>query len=98
MTYLCKKKENLDNIFEYHETKQKNQPITFSPILEAIAKGVEARLIRLVIANIVTLETMRIARKLHIPEEEIQEWRSSRFYRPESDRKIPFLKDVDGGK
>ena len=52
-------------------------------ILDAIAKGVEARLVRSSIAKIVTLETINIAQKFHIPEKEIQEWYSSRCRRAE---------------
>jgi hypothetical protein len=56
----------------------------YSQTLEAIAKGVETRLLRTIIVNIVTLETIRIARKMHIPEGEIQEWRSLRCYKSKS--------------
>ena len=66
------------------ETTQESRHTAHSQILEAIAKGVETRLLRTVIVNIVTIESMCIARKLHIPEKEIQEWRSSRFFRSES--------------
>lgn len=68
---------------ERNETTQEVQRIPFSQILSAIATGVEARLTRTVVANMVTVETICVARKLHIPEDEIQEWRSSRCYRSE---------------
>jgi hypothetical protein len=76
------------------ETTQKVQRMPFSRILEAIAKGVEARLVRIVVAEIVTLETIHIARKLDIPEEEIQEWRSSRCHKVELSEASPFLQSV----
>lgn len=66
---------------ERSETTQEVQSMLFTQILEAIAKGVEARLARTLILKMVTIETICIARKLHIPEEEIQEWRSSRCSR-----------------
>src|SRR4030042_680092 len=69
---------------EHSETNQEVQSMPFTRILEAIARGVEARLARTEVVKMVTIETMCIARKLHIPEEEIQEWRSSRCYRSES--------------
>lgn len=61
--------------------------MTYSQTLEAIAKGVETRLHRTLIVNIVTLETIRIARKLHISEDEIQEWRSSRCFQSMANKK-----------
>ncbi len=57
--------------------------ILFSRILDAIAKGVETRLVRTTVAKMVILETLHVARKLDIPEEEIQEWRSSRHLKAE---------------
>ncbi len=72
----------------------------FTQILEAIARGVEARLARTVVLKMVTIETMCIARKLHIPEEEIQEWRSSRWYRLKSAEQTgcPLLQSMGEGK
>jgi hypothetical protein len=66
---------------ERSETTQEVQSMLFTQLLEAIAKGVETRLARTLILKMVTIETICIARKLHIPEEEIQEWRSSRCSR-----------------
>jgi hypothetical protein len=81
---------------EYSETTQEVQSMPFSQILEAIAKGVEARLVRTVIVKVATVETMFIARKLHIPEEEIQKWRSLKYYRSESadQTDCPFLQSM----
>ena len=81
---------------EGSETNQEIQCMPFTQILEAIARGVEARLARTVVVKMVTLETICVARKLHIPEEEIQEWRSSRCYRSESDEQTncPFLQSM----
>lgn len=67
----------------------------YSNTLEAIAKGIETRLVNTVIVNIVTLETIKIARKLHIPEEEIQEWRSTRCCQPKGDKIPAFLKSLN---
>lgn len=83
---------------ERNRTNQENTGVSFNQILEAIAKGVEARLKRILVLNIVTLETIRIARKLHIPEEEIQEWRTSRFYRSESIEPPFFLRNTEEEK
>jgi len=46
--------------------------------LDAIAKGVEARLQRTLFRNLVIDQTACIARKMRIPEEEINQWRSFR--------------------
>jgi hypothetical protein len=83
---------------EGREATQKLQYIPYSQILEAIAKGVEARLLRTVIVNVVTIESMCIARKLNIPEEEIQEWRSSRFSRSQTIEDCSFLLSKGEGK
>jgi len=69
--------------------------MTYSQTLEAIAKGVETRLLRTIIINIVTLETIRIARKMHIPEREIQEWRSLRCYQSKAGKKTSTLQNLD---
>jgi hypothetical protein len=90
-----RKETNLTNMIERNETNQEVQPISFAQILEAIAKGVETRLKRTVVVNVVTLETIYIARKLHIPEEEIQEWRSSRCFRSESAKDYPFPQSME---
>lgn len=82
-------------MIEHNEINQEIQPISFVQILEAIARGVETRLKRTIVVNIVTLETISIARKLHIPEEEIQEWRSSRCFRTESVKDYPFSQNME---
>jgi hypothetical protein len=74
----------MTSTMERSKTTQEVQGMPFAQLFEAIARGVEARLARTEVLKIVTIETMCIARKLHIPEEEIQEWRSSRCYRSES--------------
>lgn len=72
------------NTFELNKINQKNSLTPFSGVLEAIASGVETRLRRTIVRNIVTLETIYIARKMHIPEEDIQEWRTSRYHKSNS--------------
>ena len=89
-----RKEVKLTDMTERNETNQEVQPISFTQILEAIARGVENRLKRTVVANVVTLETIYIARKLHIPEEEIQEWRSSRCYRVKSYEDSSFIQKM----
>jgi len=86
----------LTRTIEGSETTQEVQRMPFTQILEAIARGVEAKLARTVVIKMGTFETMCIARKLHIPEEEIQEWRSSRCYRSESAEQTgcPFLQSM----
>src|SRR4030043_401065 len=83
---------------ERSEATQEVQSMPFARILEAIARGVEARLARTEVVKMVTIETMCIARKLHIPEEEIQEWRSSRCYRSESVEGCSFLQSMREGE
>lgn len=85
-------------MIERKETKHKVQPTSYVQILEAIAKGVESRLKRTVIINIVTLETIFIARKLQIPEKEIQEWRTSRCYHSGSTKDQSFSQNIEFGK
>ena len=67
----------------------------YSQTLDAIAKGVETRLVRSIITNLVTLETLRIARLLDIPEEEIQEWRSFRCCKSRTENPPGILKSLD---
>ncbi len=67
----------------------------YSNTLNAIAKGIETRLVDTIIVNIVTLETIKIARKLHIPEEEIQEWRSTRCCQSRVDKVPSILKNLN---
>ena len=83
---------------ERSETTQEVQSMLFTQLLEAIAKGVEARLARTLILKMVTIETICIARKLRIPEEEIQEWRSSRCFRSESVENYSFPQSLGEGQ
>jgi hypothetical protein len=80
----------MGSIKKHSEMNQGASPIPFSQILEAVAKGVELRLVRTVMAKIVTLETIYLTCELDIPEEEIQEWRSSRYFRSKSTEKTDY--------
>ena len=82
----------------HREIAQKSRHLLHSQMLESIAKGVEARLVRTVIHNIVIIESMHIARKLHIPEQEILEWRSARFHRSELIQENSNLWSKEGKK
>jgi hypothetical protein len=79
---------------KYSDMNKGASSIPFSQILEALAKGVELRLVRTVVANMVTFETIFLARKLDIPEEEIQGWCSSRYQTKELSEDSPFLESI----
>jgi hypothetical protein len=85
-----RKETNMGSIKKHSEMNQGASPIPFSQILEAVAKGVEFRLVRTVVVNMVTFEIMCIAKKLHIPEEEIQEWQSLKYFRSNSTDKTDY--------
>jgi hypothetical protein len=80
----------MNNTNKHNGMNQETSPIPFSRILEAVAKGVELRLVRTVVAEMVTFETIFLARKLEIPEEEIQEWCSSRYFRSISTERTDY--------
>jgi cellobiose phosphorylase len=75
---------------KHNEINQGASLVPFSRILEAVAKGVELRLIRTIVAEMVTFETINLARKLEIPEEEIQEWSFSRYFSSISTEKADY--------
>jgi hypothetical protein len=79
---------------KHSEMNREVSQMPFFRMLEAIAKGVELRLVRTVVANIVTSETIYIARELDIPEEEIKVWRSLRFHKEKLSEAHPFLKSI----
>jgi hypothetical protein len=84
----------MNNTNKREEMNQDASPIPFPRILEAVAKGVELRLVLTVVAEMVTFETIFLARKLEIPEEEIQEWCSSRYHEKELTGDRPFFKNI----
>lgn len=84
----------MNNTNKHYVMNRKVSRVPFSQILEAIAKGVEARLVCSSLIKLVTLETINIAQKLHIPEEEIQVWYSSRCLRVKLFEESPFIQDM----
>jgi hypothetical protein len=88
----------MTNTTKHTKKNQEIQHIPSTQILEAIAKGVEARLVGTIVVNMVTIETICIARKLHISEEAIQEWLASRFSRSETVEDGSFLPNKGEGK
>jgi hypothetical protein len=79
---------------KHNEMNREVSHMSFSQMLEAIAKGVELRLAHTVVAKIVTLETIYIARELDVPEEDIKEWRSLRFHKEEISEASPFITSI----